>query len=221
MHKVEFENVTLWHADCLDVLPLLSGVDAVISDPPYGMGYRPQDWKKWDGTPQAWKPIEGDDTTFNPAPWLLFPIVALWGASYYLDTLPTGKILVWDKRCGASGDKMFGASIEVAWTNIGNGQAEIKRLLHGGVVNADSGNGNNEARMHPTQKPVALMHWTMEQATVPKMATVLDPYMGSASTGIACIRSGRRFIGIEKDAGYFEKACRRIEQELSQGQLAL
>jgi DNA modification methylase len=191
--------------------------DAVVTDPPYGMNYRPQDWKKWNGTPQAWKPIEGDDKPFEPARWLVYPIVAMWGASYYMSKLPTGKTLVWDKRCHPDGDKMFGASIEVGWCNRGNGEAEIKRLLHGGVVNADSEKGNNAVRLHPTQKPVGLMMWTIEQAGVPVGATVLDPYMGSGTTGLAAIRTGRKFIGIERDPIHFATAEQRIRRELEAG----
>ena len=192
----------------------LPAADALITDPPYGMNYRPQDWKKWNGTPQAWKPIGGDDKPFEPARWLAYPIVAMWGASYYMSKLPTGKTLVWDKRCHPDGDKMFGASIEVGWCNRGNGEAEIKRLLHGGVVNADSEKGNNAVRLHPTQKPVGLMMWTIEQAGAPKGATICDPYMGSGTTAIACIRLGMNFIGIERDAEYYKTACDRIAHEL-------
>jgi DNA modification methylase len=204
----------------LDIAPTLQGVDAVITDPPYGMGYKPQDWKKWNGTPQAWKPIIGDENPFDPAPWLAWPIVAMWGASYYMGHLPTGKTLVWDKRCHPDGDKMFGASIEVGWCP-GNGEAVIKRLLHGGVVNADSLKGNNAERLHPTQKPVNLMKWTMDEAKVPAGAVVLDPYMGSGTTGIACIRTGRRFVGIEKDPTHYATALKRIKNELAQGDLFL
>jgi len=74
---------------------------------------------------------------------------------------------------------------------------------------------------HPTQKPVIAMAWPLEQMKVPKVALVFAPYMGSGTTGIACIRTGRRFIGVEKDPVHFATACKRIEQELSQGQLAL
>jgi DNA modification methylase len=216
MEKVEIGDATLYHGDCMEILPAIHRADAVITDPPYGMGYKPQDWKKWDGTPQGWKPIVGDDKPFDPRPWFIAPVVAMWGASYYLDHLRTGKVLIWDKRCGESGDKMFGAAVEVGWCNIGNGEALIKRLLHGGVVNADSRQGNNEVRLHPTQKPINLMIWTMEKAGVPEKGTVLDPFMGSGTTGIACHRTGRKFIGIEIERIHFDTACERIEQEQRQ-----
>jgi len=219
VRKEVIGDCTLYQGDCLEILPSLTGIDAVISDPPYGMNYKPQDWKKWNGKKQDWKPIEGDDVKFKPGHLLGYPIVVLWGASYYMEELNTGKLLVWDKRCGPDGDKMFGTSIEIGWLNVGGGEALIKRLLHGGVINADSRNGNNEKRIHPTQKPVGLMAWSMDVAGVGRNDTVLDPYMGSGTTGVACIRTGRKFIGIEKDETHFENACERIKRECSQGRL--
>ena len=72
---------------------------------------------------------------------------------------------------------------------------------------------------HPMQKPVALMIWAMDKAKVPEGATVFDPYMGSGTTGIACIRTGRSFIGIEKDPKHYATAEARIRRELQQGVL--
>jgi DNA modification methylase len=80
---------------------------------------------------------------------------------------------------------------------------------------------NNGKVAHPTQKPIALMAWCMDKAKVPEGATVLDPYMGSGSTGIAALRTGRRFIGIEKDPEHFKNALERIQRELSQMTLNL
>lgn len=80
-------------------------------------------------------------------------------------------------------------------------------------------NGETSTRAHPTQKHVPLMAWCMERAKVAEGDTVLDPYMGSGTTGIACIRTGRKFIGIEKDRKYFDAACDRLDRELAQGRL--
>jgi DNA modification methylase len=71
------------------------------------------------------------------------------------------------------------------------------------------------------QKPVVLMSWMMDQAKVLEGSTVLDPYMGSGSTGIACLRTGRRFVGIEKDPTHYATALERITNELAQGDLFL
>ena len=72
-------------------------------------------------------------------------------------------------------------------------------------------------RAHPTQKPIALMQWCL--GFVPKAQTILDPFMGSGTTGVAAIQLGRKFIGIEREERYFDIACKRIEQSVSQGQL--
>jgi tRNA G10 N-methylase Trm11 len=217
MHKVEFENVTLWHADCLDVLPLLAGVDACITDPPYGM-----DWcftgqgsgkGAQGGTESVTKGqrIEGDAEDFNPAHLMQFEKLVIWGFHHFPDKLKRGTVLVWVKKYpDAFGT--FLSDADVAWMKGGCG------VYCSPIINPASFQAE---KCHPTQKPVTLMHWCFERAKVAIGGTVLDPYMGSGTTGIACIRSGRKFIGIEKDAAHFATACKRIEQELSQGQLAL
>jgi site-specific DNA-methyltransferase (adenine-specific) len=209
-------DATLYLGDCMDILPTLDKVDAVITDPPYGMNYKPEKWKKYSGEKSEWMPIHGDNQKFNPAPFLDYENVILWGFNYYSDLLPVGALLIWDKRCNESGDKMYGASIECAWMKNQSG-TRMKRLLHGGVVNADSINGNNEKRFHPTQKPVALMKWCIEQAGNPK--TIFDPFMGSGTTGVAAIQMGRKFIGIEREPKYFDIACERIENAQRQQSL--
>jgi site-specific DNA-methyltransferase (adenine-specific) len=212
MKTVQIGNATLILGDCMDVLPTLPKVDAVITDPPYGMDYKPNYRPK----NSEWLPIYGDNEKFNPAPFLNYDNVILWGFNYYSDILPVGALLIWDKRCNESGDKMYGSSIEAAWMKNQTG-TRIKRLLHGGVVNADSAYGNNEKRIHPTQKPIALMAWCIELAGNPE--TILDPFMGSGTTGVAAIQLGRKFIGIEREPKYFDIACQRIEQAVAQGQL--
>ena len=214
--KVQIGNATLYLGDCMDILPTLPKVDAVITDPPYGMDYKPEKWKKYSGEKSDWMPIHGDNNKFNPAPFLDFDNVILWGFNYYSDLLPVGALLIWDKRCNESGDKMYGASVESGWMKNQSG-TRIKRLLHGGVVNADSAYGNNEKRMHPTQKPIALMAWCINLAGNPK--TILDPFMGSGTTGLAAIQMGLNFIGIEREPKYFDIACKRIQQAVDQPQL--
>lgn len=214
-------NVTLYHADCLDVLPFISGVDAVISDPPYGMkldtdntrfsgGHVASVAKRGDGIGTGnGQPILHDDEPFDPVPWLGFDSVVLWGVNHFAQRVPVGTTLVWIKRF----DPAFGSFLsdaELAWMKGGHG-VYCRRDL--------SMNGETKTRCHPCQKPVGVMHWCMEKAKVPQGATVLDPFMGSGTTGIACIRSGRKFIGIEKDAKYFEIAKERIRKELQVGRL--
>jgi len=210
-------RVTLYHGDCRDIAPTLESVDAVMTDPPYGINYEASRYRNavFNGV------IHGDADAFDPS-WIMkmkCPMV-LWGGNNFANVLPPGGWLVWDKRTNEAADKMMGSPFELAWCSIRT-TYKMLRLLHAGCVNADSVKGNNERRLHPTQKPVRVMSWSMEQAKVPEGATVLDPYMGSGSTGIACIRSGRRFVGIEKDPTHYATALERIKNELAQGDLFL
>lgn len=216
MEIVEIGLAKLYLGDCADILPTLEKVDLCLTDPPYGMNYRPEKWKKYSGENSDWMPIHGDNEKFNPLPFLNYQNVILWGCNYYSDLLPVGALLIWDKRCNESGDKMYGSSVEVAWMKDKIG-TRIKRLLHGGVVNADSASGNNEKRVHPTQKPIALMAWCIELAGDPEI--ILDPFMGSGTTGVAAVQMGRKFIGIEREKKYFDIACRRIEDAQKQGDM--
>lgn len=207
-------NVTLYCGDCLEMLPIHA--DAVISDPPYGMrlntdnsrfsgGHLSHNTGNNCGTGQG-KPMLGDDVPFDPSIWLDYPKVVLWGMNHFAARLPVGTTLVWIKK----NDSAFGrflSDAELAWMKGGCG-VYCRRDL---TMNAEA-----RTRVHPTQKPVAIMQWCMEKAKVPAGATVLDPYMGSGTTGIACMHTGRRFIGIEKDPRFFDAACRRLERELAQ-----
>jgi DNA modification methylase len=210
-------TATLYNADCLDVLPLEA--DALISDPPYGIKLQTRNGTRGNTPPHSkrkltannWRPVLGDDQPFDPSPWLEYPIVVLWGANYYCDQLTGGmKWLVWDKR-EAEMQENDNSETELAWTNQ-KGLLRIHRQLWMGM--AQRGEENGKARIHPTQKPVALMAWCLAQVKVPEGATVLDPYMGSGTTGIACLRTGRNFIGIERDAAHYKTACDRIAHEL-------
>ena len=136
------DGQTIIHGDCREVLPLLPKVDLVLTDPPYGMDYKPT-FKKWNGGESGWASIRGDGAKFAPQFLLdLKSEVVLWGASFYSDLLPRGDWLVWDKRCSEKADRMIGVPVELAWTK-GDGRTRIKRLLHGGVINADSVGCNN------------------------------------------------------------------------------
>ncbi|HEY5893080.1 MAG TPA: site-specific DNA-methyltransferase [Chthoniobacterales bacterium] len=209
------EGVTLYLADCLDVLPLEA--DAVVSDPPYGMDWDPKTTRFSGGNNPGQRSagrndrskVLNDDRAFDPSPWLEYPAVVLFGCNHYGQRLPVGTTLVWLKRLDG-GFGSFLSDAELAWMKGGVG-VYAKRDL--------SMNGETATRMHPTQKPVALMAWCMDRAKVKAGATVLDPYMGSGSTGIACIRTGRRFIGIERDEKHFANAVQRIRAELAQGSL--
>jgi site-specific DNA-methyltransferase (adenine-specific) len=214
-NPVVIGDATLWLGDCMEILPTLPKVDAVVTDPPYGMSLNVRR-KSWRGRDMGWQRIHGDDQRFDPSPWLNFDSIVIWGATYFSDLLPVGDWLLWDKRGGNSNlDRMLGGSFELAWTR-GRGKCHVMRLLHGGVVNADSERGNNQLRVHPTQKPVGIMRWCLEFSDG---RTILDPFMGSGTTGVAAVQMGRKFIGIEREPKYFEIACERIRQAQAQGQL--
>jgi site-specific DNA-methyltransferase (adenine-specific) len=216
-------SVQLYHADCLDVLPFLHGVDAVISDPPYGISWDTKESRFAGGTRESkdWIPIEGDDKDFDPRHLLDFKFVVLFGYPYFAKYLPIGNTLIWDKR--HINGKSWLSDAEIAWcksrykklgAHSGGYGCHIFQKTWQGFVRSEPG-----SKIHPTQKPVTVMAWCMDKAKVPNGATVLDPYMGSGSTGIACIRSGRNFIGIEKEKTHFENAKKRIQKELQQGRL--
>jgi len=219
IEKVKIGNATLYLGDCLEILPSLPPVAAVIADPPYGIGYSHagNDRKGIGGgkyaTKVARQKIIGDDNAFDPAPWLEFPIVILWGANHYADKLPPkSSWLVWDKRASSNHSNDF-ADCELAWSSLG-GVARMFRHHWDGMMKASE---RGIPRVHPTQKPIALMKWCIEQAGKPQI--ILDPYMGSGTTGIATHELGLQFIGIEIDRKHFETACERIEQ--AQRQLCL
>ena len=204
-------DATLYLGDCLKILPTLEKVDAVITDPPYGIGYVAS-------VPKAivHRMMTGDLGGVDLRKWLEYEgVVISWGANNYPEQLPhRGRWLCWDKRAGRlAADKMLGSSFELAWMNATTGYDKMFRLLHGGVVNADgatNADGIRARREHPTQKPVALMEWCIQVAKMPKV--VLDPFMGSGTTGVASVNLGSKFIGVEIEPKYFEIACRRIHR---------
>jgi site-specific DNA-methyltransferase (adenine-specific) len=221
------DSVTIIRGDCRDVLPV--ECDAVVTDPPYGMKWNvkrerhesPSSIKSSGGVyGREWGGIEGDDKPFDPA--LLLGIgkpLVTWGANHYASRLPDSPgWLIWDKKRGGTAGRGFtGSDCELAWCSE-TGDCTAIFCLYWDGFRRDCEVGDH---FHPTQKPVALMSWCMDQAKIPEGATVLDPYMGSGTTGIACIRTGRKFIGIEIDAEYFDIARERLENELRQGLLPL
>lgn len=202
----------LWLGDCREIAPTLPRPAAVISDPPYGIG-ADKAAAKTRGK-HGWRPqIETDwDSSRPPVEFLRWmavsaDAVSLWGGNYFADVLPpTMGWLVWDK-----GQTDFSlADCELAWTN--RKQALRRINLHRAVLVAEGGE-------HPTQKPVAVMRFTIDKLKVPAAGTILDPYMGSGSTGVAAVQMRHPFIGIEIEERYFDIACRRIEDAQKQGDM--
>jgi len=190
--KVELENATLYLGDCMDILPTLDKVDAVITDPPYGIGESGGEKNRYKHTrfitPKhfdfGWDSIRPEKAVFD----LMIEscnVFICWGGNYFADYLPPSMgWLYWDKIIG--GDFSDG---ELAYTNR-------KKALRSFSIHPFKGLSGGKNREHPTQKPLALMRWCIDQAGQPK--TILDPFMGSGTTGVAAIQMGRKFIGIER-----------------------
>ena len=221
--EVVIGNARLILGDCRDEM-LSIKADAIISDPPYGIGYVHAGGGKL-GVLANKKPIYGDDKPFDPTHLIeqfsrrdstrggaggKAPII-LWGANHFAHLLPPGQWLVWDKACGAGPHSSF-VDTEFAWTTRKTPRSIFHHMWMG-FLRAGEDNSNATKRKHPSQKPVELMLWCIETARIGLGKTILDPYMGSGSTGVAAIRAGRKFIGIEIDREYFDIACKRISDE--------
>lgn len=211
--KYKLGRHTLICGNSYDIINIINNVDALISDPPYGINYNPS-WNKWDGSKGNFNKVIGDDETFNPTDFLNFKTVLLFGANYFSDKLPLGGWLCWDKRTNEIIDQMKGSAFELAWfrSQHTTQKSIIIRLQHGGVVNADSIVGNNEKRFHTTQKPIELMREILLKLTLSN-EVVFDPFLGSGSTLIAAERSNRICIGCEIDEEYCNVVLKRFYNE--------
>ena len=163
--------------------------------------------------------IKGDDRPFDPKPWLeISPNCLFWGAHRFHDRLPAGgSWLLWDKvPTGKIRDQGDG---EAAWISGETRPLRIYRLLWDGVCVGAAARAEvtaGQQRVHPTQKPLALMRWCIDQMKLPPGAVIVDPYMGSGSTGVAALQMGFRFVGMEIVPQYFETACRRLKEAARQ-----
>jgi site-specific DNA-methyltransferase (adenine-specific) len=208
-------TATLHLGDCLDVLPTLAA-DVAVIDPPYGIGKNnivpgSRTSRNSKAMRTEYGVLDWDDERSPERVALALAQTkdaVVFGGNYYADILPVSRgWIVWDKQTSGN----F-SDFELAWTSYDRA-SEMFRYMWNGMLKAKP-----ETRVHPTQKPLALMEWVIENYTRPG-DTVLDCFMGSGTTGVACARLGRNFIGIERDPGYFAIAQRRIEQ--AQAQLAL
>jgi site-specific DNA-methyltransferase (adenine-specific) len=208
---VTIGNATLYHGDCMEVLPVVA--DAVVSDPPYGAGYvnGPNSPASISTTgKRAREAIVDDDRPFDPAPWVAFPECVFTGAQYFYDRLPAGGSLhSWDKR----GDykPLDQSDADIIWRKTPGASRTFRLVWRGICRHAEY----HEEIRHPTQKPVALMDWLVRMTA----GTVLDPFMGSGTTGVACAALNRPFVGIEVERKYFDIACERIAAAYAQGRL--
>jgi site-specific DNA-methyltransferase (adenine-specific) len=197
--------VTLYLGDAHVIAPTLQPIDALVTDPPYGVHF---DFTKRRRTAARWTAnMRGDDQPFDPTHWLRYPQVILWGAHRYRLPAANGYI-TWDKRGGATPDDFPGC--ELAWSNV-PGCSAVHTQLWRGNRRAGEENIVHGWKLHPAQKPVALMRLCVEKTT----GTVLDPFMGSGTTGVACVRLGRPFVGIELDPQCFDEARKRLQAEVA------
>jgi len=210
-------DATLYLGDCREILPGLDRVDAVVTDPPYGIGrangmgvggsgkggVKRRFVKRYDGRWDKEPPsVEIFTTLTNQT-----DEVIIWGGNYLSNVLPAGsKWLVWDKQTTMPSY----SDAEIAWTSLDGNSTKKYTLGINGVIS------RGETGAHPTQKPVSLMEWCLGFV---RGETVLDPFMGSGTTGVACAKLGRKFIGIEIEPKYFDIACKRIEQAYAQPDL--
>lgn len=204
--EVLADGVECYLGDCLEVMLTLGRFDAVVTDPPYGIGEDGGRFRDRKGGGHRVLPKRGWDRSRPKAE--IFPLICaapvgsiIWGGNYFADLLPASKgWLYWDKLMG--GDFADG---ELAWTSLDKALRKFTRC------NKDHG------KEHPTQKPVELMLWCI--GFLPNATTILDPFMGSGTTGVAAVKLGRKFTGIEIDPEYFDIACRRIERALREPDL--
>jgi len=213
------DAVTLYLGDCRPIIAHIdpARVALVLTDPPYGISERTDRAARQRAALAGcndFPPIYGDDAPYDPTPLLRFPRLFLFGANHYAERLPaSASWLVWDKRDGLQskrGDTFNdNGDAELAWTNVG-GPVRVYSHLWMGMLKASE---RNEKRIHPTQKPVALMERIIAQHTNPG-DLILDPYAGSGSTLRAAKNLGRRAIGCEISADYCAVIVRRLAQSV-------
>lgn len=192
-------DCTLYLGDCMEVMPILHKVDAVVTDPPYGIGKKmgggtwsyKEEMSKWD--------LVADQKWIDKILSFNKPSI-IWGGNYFI-TPPSRCWLVWRKPYFPSM-----ADCELAYCSF-DANARVWE-----------GNRSEGDKQHPTQKPIGVMKWCITH--LPDDANlILDPFMGSGTTGVACAEMGRKFIGIELEEEYFEISCKRIEEAYRQGDL--
>lgn len=208
------DGITIYHGDCREILPHLPKVDLVLTDPPYGVKMS-KGFGGFEGFGGFGKPIgrrqypDGWDE-YRPLPETFELILSrcsnaiIFGGNFFADILPQSRHwIVWDKL---NTMPTFG-DCELAWTNVDRKSVKKKVVEWNGLL------GKERERYHPTQKPLELMIWCIEQYSK-EGDIVLDPFMGSGTTLRAAKDLGRKAIGIEIEERYCEIAVKRLAQEV-------
>ena len=205
-------DCTLYLGDCMEVMPTLGKVDAVVTDPPFGMNFvsshRKEDTKH--------KAIANDKET-KFLEWICqYPASHSKYIFHRWDNLKDIKqpqsVITWVKNHHSMGDLNHEHGRQTELISFYNGKKHFfPNKRPNDVIKADR-TGNN---FHPTEKPVTLMEVVVSWTS----GVVIDPFMGSGTTGVACAKMGRKFIGIELDEDYFDIACKRIEEAYKQPDL--
>lgn len=233
-------RATLYLGDCRDVLPKLGKVDAVVTDPPYGVsvagsfqkgvpgkGTRRLDFFDGDSDWSAMNRLvaEAVDLAISREPLVFAAWCGHRQIGFITEALEavgySTRMLFWRKKCPppAPPGSGFSSAVETCVYGYRPGRPWNGGQYDFNVFETDNyRHGQPEKVDHPTQKPRQLMKWQVERITAPDSA-ILDPFMGSGSTGVAAMETGRSFIGIEKEPRYFDIACRRIEDAQRQSDL--
>lgn len=200
-------DVTLYFGDCLQYIEKIPKNVIVIADPPYGINVD-TDYSRYPSG-KTYEKILGDDKPFDFKPWIDFPPKEqFWfGAENYENfPVPANSWLVWDKYPTDKSDGRLSGQFEMIWSK----KKHKRVLLRIKAINT-SWITVKESVGHPAQKPIELIKKIIEKYTKPN-DTVFDPYMGTGTSGVASVQTGRNFIGIEKELKYFEIAKKRIEE---------
>ncbi len=205
----------IYCGDCLDLMKEIpdKSIDLVLTDPPYGVkrdkGFEGFEGFGGFGAPIARRRYEGDTWDQKRPDKEVFDLildkshsVIIFGGNYFADLLPVGNHwIVWDKM---NTMPTFG-DCELAWTNIKRNSVKKIKIQYNGLL------GKENERLHPTQKSLKMIEWIVIKYSDPG-DTILDPFLGSGTTAVACKRTGRNFIGIEKEPKYVEIALKRLEK---------
>jgi site-specific DNA-methyltransferase (adenine-specific) len=236
------DGVAVWLGDCRDVLPLVGKVDAVVTDPPYSVslkGSSGQWTKKGNGGTRKLSFFEGDDdwsamtglvsdairSSISSGPHSVY----VWCGHRQIGAITeqleaagySTRFIVWKKTCPAPAPPGSGymSAAEICLYGYRAGRP-FRSGQVSNVIEADSYRFGQPGKVdHPTQKPLKTIEPFIRTSTRDD-DVVLDPFMGSGTTGVACVQLGRKFVGIEIEPKYFDIACRRIADELRRPRLA-